>query len=300
MGGGSYSQERRSTTTDSLRSKSDAEIFSSHFHASMNPKGVFLRESRDSEEHPNSVPIIIALDVTGSMTHIPSDLVRRGLPHIMGKIIESGVADPQVMFMAIGDHITDNAPLQISQFESSDETLDMWLTRVWLEKGGGGNRGESYSLAHFFANNYIQTDAWDKRKQKGFLFTIGDERFHEIVAGSALKEIMGIDEVSTFNSLDEIKKAQEKWNVYHIIPGNDKDNSLNQWKDALNENTIFVRDYKDVPEVITNIITSITNSQKSEETMKGTPSTTAPGETTPAPDTTGTESASAGKKPSYL
>ena len=79
------------------------------------------------------------------------------------------------MFGAIGDHECDSCPLQVGQFESGDVELDMWLTRTFLEKGGGGNNGESYGLAWFMANNFIRTDAKDKRQQKGFVLTIGDE-----------------------------------------------------------------------------------------------------------------------------
>ena len=69
----------------------------------------------------------------------------------MDKIIQSGIKDPQVLFLAIGDHECDTSPLQVGQFESSDELLEHWLTHVWLEGGGGGNRGESYALAWHFA-----------------------------------------------------------------------------------------------------------------------------------------------------
>lgn len=41
---------------------------------------VGVRECRDSEEHPETTPIIIALDVTGSMGRIPHDLVKNQLP----------------------------------------------------------------------------------------------------------------------------------------------------------------------------------------------------------------------------
>ena len=63
-------------------------------HKEMNPHGVILRESRDSEEHPESLAILLGLDVTGSMGHIPHELIKTGLPNIVGKIIQGGIAHP--------------------------------------------------------------------------------------------------------------------------------------------------------------------------------------------------------------
>ena len=177
MGMGSYSIDDRAIRADKLgyTSKPASAIFSHELSNAMNPNGVMLRESRDSDEHPNTVSIILALDVTGSMGSIPHFLVKEGLPHIMGNIIQRGIKDPQLLFLAVGDHECDQCPLQVGQFESSDELLDKWLTDVYLEGGGGGNAGESYLLAWYFAGFHTVLDSFKKRQQKGFLFTIGDE-----------------------------------------------------------------------------------------------------------------------------
>ena len=144
-------------------------------HELMAPLNLTKRECRDSETHPRTVPIILGLDVTGSMGKIPHELVKDGLPTLMGKLIQDGVEDAALMFVAVGDHECDRCPLQVAQFESGDAELDMWLTRTYIESGGGGNTGESYHLAWQVAAEHTVTDAWENRKQKGFLITIGDE-----------------------------------------------------------------------------------------------------------------------------
>lgn len=147
MGGGSYSFESRSLRSESLgyTTKSANEIFEQNrkrmIHESMVPSKALLREARDSQAHPHSIPIVLALDVTGSMGHIPHYLVKEGLPNLMAGIIQRGVPDPQILFLPIGDHECDHYPLQVTQFESADEELDMWLTRTYIESGGGGNNG---------------------------------------------------------------------------------------------------------------------------------------------------------------
>ena len=172
--------------------KSNVENFKSRsVTREMTTVGLDFRESRDSEEHPKSVAIMIGLDVTGSMGSVPEHLVKHGLPHMMDEIIKAGEPDPQVLFMGIGDHEFDRSPLQVGQFESSDELLDKWLMDTYLEGGGGGNDGESYMLAWYFAARHTKIDCWEKRKEKGFLFTIGDEHNLPSIPGPVLEKIMG-------------------------------------------------------------------------------------------------------------
>ena len=260
MGGGSYSYSSRSIRSESLgyKTKSVNDIFEQNkkrqIHEQMDPKGVSIRESRDSDEHPNSIPIIIALDLTGSMGHIPHELVKDGLPKIMSGIIQHGIADPQVLFLGVGDHECDNAPLQVSQFESGDAELDMWLTRTYIEGGGGGNAGESYGLAHYFAATHCVTDNWDKRKHKGLLFTIGDEPNLKSYPSTALKEITGNGDVSTFTDREILEKAQEKWDVYHIMPGKETRGAREYWKDLLGQNLIWVDKSEMVADAIRDIV----------------------------------------------
>ena len=106
MGGGSYSymsaHARSTERTRAYSHLSDSAAMEKAFtQKRIDPEMVIngkVRESRDSQEHPNSFPIIIALDTTGSMGHIPMDLIKGSFPEIMKSIIEAGIPDPQVLF----------------------------------------------------------------------------------------------------------------------------------------------------------------------------------------------------------
>lgn len=219
MGGGSYNLVASRGRSKAYSYKSREEVFSQrHLDPDMDPKKITIRESRDSEEHPESFPIIIALDETGSMGHIPEKLIKGVFPTIMEKILDAGVPNPQVMFMGIGDsaYLDEEAPLQVGQFESSDELMEKWLTKIYLEGRGGGNGHESYPLAWYFANNKVITDSWEKRKVKGVLITIGDEPCQKILTGKEILKYLSLqitEDIAVSNLLEEV---QQKWNVFHI------------------------------------------------------------------------------------
>ncbi|MCV9927741.1 hypothetical protein OIU83_08770 [Flavobacterium sp. LS1R49] len=224
-------------------------------HDSMNPKGIFYREARDSSVHPNSVPIILGLDVTGSMGHIPHELIKEGLPKLMGGIIQGGVPDPALLFLGIGDHECDGYPLQVGQFESGDEELDMWLTRTYIEGGGGGNAGESYLLAWYFAAFHTKTDAFEKRNKKGILFTVGDEPCLEVLPASAIKEIMGAGQ-ETYTHIELLEEAKKRYDVYHIsvLHSDQAGRAHVGWKALLGQNCLSTGDHKEIPNIIKGII----------------------------------------------
>lgn len=180
MGSGSWSSSTYKAFADSYTKKSREEIFhqrSLHEEMDLTKSKTHIRESRDSEEHPESLPVFIALDETGSMGSIPDKMIRDYLPKLMDSIIDSiGVKHPQILFMGVGDHECDYYPCQVGQFESSTVAINQCLSKIYLEGRGGGNSGESYLLPWIIAGNHTSIDSWEKRKQKGFLFTVGDAR----------------------------------------------------------------------------------------------------------------------------
>jgi len=276
MGGGIYSMNSRLTRSRSegYDTKSAREIFKERsMNLEMSPHGVMLREARDSKEHPNSVPVILALDVTGSMGSIPHFLVKEGLPEMMDKIIKGGVPDPQVLFLGIGDHECDRAPLQVGQFESGDELLDHWLTKLYIEGGGGGNDGESYHLAWFFAGRYTATDHFEKRGKKGILFTVGDEPVLKDIPSRAQKTIMGDGQYSESTSVELLDKAREKFEVFHLhlLQGSNgsRQDVKDGWKQLLGDHVIFVPHREDVAQIITDKVLEVTAAQNGKTPSAG-------------------------------
>jgi hypothetical protein len=191
------------------------------------------------------------------MRQVPHELIKDGLPTMVGSVVQAGIADPSILFLAIGDHEVDNYPLQVGQFESGDAELDMWLTRTYLEGGGGGNAGESYLLSWYFASQHTVTDAWEKRQKKGFLFTIGDEPGLKSLPKAAIAELLpGVQ--SSFTDVELLAKAQEKYNVYHIHVSHGGsggyDRAIDYWKNILGQNTIVINDHHEVAKTIANIV----------------------------------------------
>jgi len=184
-------------------------------HASLDPKGVKVRESRDSAEHPNSTGIAVLFDVTGSMRQVPQ-IMQKNLCKLMGLLLRKNyVSDPQILVGAIGDATSDRVPLQVGQFESGIE-IENDLTNIFLEGNGGGQQSESYELAMYFLARHTSMDCLEKRGKKGYCFIIGDEMARD-VSGSAVQQVIG-DSTENIKLEDMVRELQTKFEVYYILP----------------------------------------------------------------------------------
>lgn len=213
MGYGGYSYEAHRALYETRGAVPTQTLFKQRAcHPLMDPRGVKLRECRDSAEHPHALPIVFALDVTGSMGSIPETLARRDLPAFMQLLMDNQVEDPQVLFMAVGDAFSDDAPLQVGQFESTAELMDQWLTWTWLEGKGGPGINESYELALYFAARHMDTDAWGERNKRGYFLMTGDEKPYPQLAASTVQKVIGDElegELSVAAIVEELSRAFE-------------------------------------------------------------------------------------------
>lgn len=226
----------------------------------LNPYGLHFRESRDSQQHPNSLAIGIFLDVTGSMGRIPELLIRHKLGAMMDTLLQHGVEDPQVMFSAIGDQYTDRAPLQVGQFESGATEMNLNLSQIYLEGGGGGQAKESYQLAWLIAGQHTSIDCFEKRGQKGFLFTVGDEMSWDHLEADYLRRLMGYSEGQNYSTDTLLAAAREKYHVYHIHINEtgyrNNPTVLEYWRDLLGENFLVLDDHRVLAELIASVVAS--------------------------------------------
>jgi hypothetical protein len=222
-------------------------------HSALDPKGVALRESRDSAEHPESLAIAVLFDVTGSMRSVPRALQAK-LPQLLGLLQRKGyVAHPHLLFGAIGDATCDRAPLQVGQFES-DNRLDDDLGRILLEGGGGGQMTESYELAMYFMARHTALDCFEKRGRRGYLFIIGDELPYSKVKPAEVDAVLGERLGEAIRVADIVAELRRKYDVYFILPSGASyagdATVLNAWRDLLGQNVIDLDDLDAVCETI--------------------------------------------------
>lgn len=181
----------------------------------LNPKDV-IRECLDTEEHPNTIPIILALDVTGSMGDTAVEVAKK-LNVIMTSLYDQ-ISDVEFMIMGIGDLSYDHYPIQASQFES-DIRIAEQLDKVYFEFGGGGNMFESYTAAWYFGARHTKLDCW-KRGKKGIIITMGDERLNPYLPISGhyngLASATGDALQDNVETKDLYPEACEKFDIYHL------------------------------------------------------------------------------------
>lgn len=213
-----------------------------------------IRECCDSEEHPNTLPIILALDVTGSMG-AAATMCAGKLDEIMRELYGE-VADVEFCMLGIGDMNYDDAPIQATQFESDIRIFDQ-TTQIYFESGGGGNCYESYTGAWWFGLKHTKLDCW-KRGKKGIIITLGDEPLNPVLYGRHLKRFFG-DDVQDIETEALYKKVCEKFDVYHIAITNEScydyyEKEINDSWGKLLKQRLFIATSEELPKLIKTIV----------------------------------------------
>jgi hypothetical protein len=248
MGSGYYSSTAHEALLRSRASVPAEHVFQQKkCHPLMDPKDVRLRESRDSANHPQSLGIVFALDVSGSMGEIPKLMATQQLPIFMKILMDCQIRDPQILFMAIGDAVSDDAPLQVGQFESTAELMDQWLTWSYLEGGGGGSGEESYELGLYFLAMHTEMDCMVKRNKRGYLFMTGDEVPYPKLSKHVVEGIIG-DKLDDDLTCEEIvAEAQKSFVPFFIIPDHARAKRCERrWRDLFGDHVLVLESSVDV------------------------------------------------------
>lgn len=267
MGSGRWNPDdwKKTTKTRGYDSKKTSEIYKSRsLNSDLDVKDK-IRESFDSDDNPNSTPIILALDVTGSMGGVCDKIARNGLNKLITEILErKPVKDPHICIAGIGDVKYDSTPFQATQFEADIRLIDQ-LENIYLEMGGGGNQIESYSLAWWFAAKRTSTDSFRKRGKKGYIFTFGDEWPDPMLSGYEIQRVFGGDKPESITNSELLNLVSREWEVYHLVvvegsygdkPLYSKDygGKVSGWSEILGERAIRLTDHTKLPEVIVSLI----------------------------------------------
>ena len=265
-----YSYSTRGVSATALDSMSyTAQEFykASYLKDSLNPMNI-MRECCDSEEHPATVPVILALDVTGSMGDSAVKVAKRLNTIMTDLYANSDIKDVEFCVMGIGDLYCDDAPIQMSQFES-DIRIAEQLDDMYFEGGGGGNTYESYSAAWYMGLRHCDLDCW-KRGKKGIIITLGDELPNPYLPKDKLKDAVGDNLQDNIETADLLPEVLEKYDVFHISV-NDHDSSYNwnnprgeldkEWSELLGKDHYFVANLDNLANIIVKIVKSCYNEE---------------------------------------
>lgn len=209
----------------------------------------------------NENPIVVAMDVTGSMG-IAAKVIYDKMPMFYGQIkIQDYLPDPAISFAAVGDINCDSDPIQICDFAEGDD-LDAWLEKLYLEGGGGGQYHESYEMFAYFYNEKVDLT---HPKRLPFLFFIGDEGFYQTIRGSDIKRYFNItsEDIDANGVFEDLKEKYNVFLVHKPYSFSATDTKIvREWTDAIGqENVLILEDPKSVVDVMLGAIALVSESR---------------------------------------
>ncbi|MBN1878231.1 MAG: hypothetical protein JXA33_28690 [Anaerolineae bacterium] len=183
-------------------------------------------------ESPN--PLIVAVDVTGSMASWPFEIFDR-LP-LLYNTLSQYREDLAICFAAIGDAGCDDWPLQVTTFASGFD-LEQLLGSLYGE-GGGGDAPESYGLFAHWVNTHVTTP---NAQETPFLIVFGDAPMHPTVPHEQISHFMGDPIRKDIDALKAWQEVTQHWNTWFLRrpTGNPGDSVDQQWGKAISEQKIF-------------------------------------------------------------
>jgi len=236
-GSGAYSYD----ADGAERRRSEAERAAAHgprtYAARSGPnEKVIDPRKRIASESAN--PLIIGVDVTGSMAGWPAEIFDR-LP-LLYNTLSQYRPDLQICFAAIGDAGCDRWPLQVTPFAGGFD-LEQLLGSLFGE-GGGGDAPESYGLFAHWVNTHVEIKT---NGEKPFLIVFGDITMHEEVPAGQIQHYLGDGVRKSVNAVKAWQEVCRRWNVWFLRrpTGRVGDEVDRQWGQAVGaQKTIHIED----------------------------------------------------------
>jgi hypothetical protein len=189
---------------------------------------------RISTDSPN--PLIVAVDVTGSMASWPAEIFDR-LP-LLYNTLSQYRPDMEICFAAIGDAAVDRWPLQVTSFASGFD-LEQQLGALYGE-GGGGDAPESYGLFAHWVNTHVEIP---NAKEPPFMIVFGDITMHEKTPREQVKAVLGDNDLGLgdHDSIAAWQQLGKRWNTWFLRrpTGSKGDTVDKQWARAIGKQKIF-------------------------------------------------------------
>ena len=179
-------------------------------------------------------PLIVAVDVTGSMASWPFEIFDR-LP-LLYNTLSQYREDLEICFAAIGDAAVDRWPLQVTTFAGGYD-LEQLLGSLYGE-GGGGDAPESYGLFAHWVNTHVEVP---NMAETPFLIVFGDALMHEEVPKKQISHYLGDSPRHDVDSIKAWRQVCQNWNTWFLRrpTGKPGDRVDQQWGQAITEQKIF-------------------------------------------------------------
>jgi len=182
----------------------------------------------------STTPLIIAVDVTGSMASWPFEIFDR-LP-LLYNTLSQYREDLEICFAAIGDANYDRWPLQVTTFAGGFD-LEQLLGSLYGE-GGGGDAPESYGLFAHWVNTHVTVP---NATELPFLIIFGDAPMHPKVSGRHISHYLGNTQPGNVDAIKAWQQLCQGWNSWFLRrpTGKPGDWVDQQWAQAITEQKIF-------------------------------------------------------------
>lgn len=192
-----------------------------------------LTDPRKKVRSTSKNPLIVAVDVTGSMATWPREIFDR-LP-LLYNTLSQYRDDLEVCFVAIGDWRFDRWPLQTTGFAHGYD-LETQLGALHGE-GGGGDAPEGYGLFAHWVDQHVEVP---NAEEPPFLIVFGDVTMHEKILAKEIQEVCGDDIQQDRDAIATWRRVASKWNCWFLRrPGGVVGDPVDQqWAAALGDRKV--------------------------------------------------------------